>query len=88
MSRLGGNGKLSHTPKTERKKRNPNVYAIYRGDTFLDVGTIPELVARGWSETGVHSLCTRCKDKNKLEDKMKYNKIIVIKLDWKEDDND
>ena len=61
------------------KKKNKTVYALYKGDTFINLGSVPELAKYlNVSERTIKFYTTKTY-KQRREDS--NNSIIVIKVD-------
>jgi hypothetical protein len=56
-------------------------YALYKGDTFIDVGTVKEIALR----LGLHPDTIRHYSKKSYNEKFGDNAMILIKLDDKEE---
>ena len=62
-------------------------YALYKGDNFVDIGTISELSERyNISEKTLRWYSTPCY-KKKLENKKNIKSYIVCKIEGEEDEN-
>ena len=62
--------------------RKPSIFALYRGDRFIDVGTIPEMAVRQHvKEKTLHFYATRI-HRNRVSERG----LIVVRLE-EDDDN-
>ena len=64
--------------------RKPNVFALYRGDTFVDVGTLDELAAR----TGIKKDSLRFYATSVHRRRMKNPDKCLVCVRLEEDDDD
>ena len=62
----------------KKKRKKKTIYAIYRGDKFIDVGTINELSKRmGKSKSFIKFLTSPTNKKRDIY----YNRMVGYKLD-------
>lgn len=62
-------------------KKHSKVYAIYKGDKFIDVGTIPELSKRlGRTYSAIYFMSTPAAKRRDIN----YNRLIAYQIEDEE----
>ncbi|WP_029544587.1 hypothetical protein [Selenomonas sp. AB3002] len=65
------------------------VYALYRGDRFVDIGTIPVLADKwGLKKSTLYFAASPTREKRMEGRRMSRDTIIMVKLDEEEISND
>ena len=68
----------------KKKKSKEKIYAIYKGDKFIDVGTIPELSKRlGRTYEAIYFMTTPVAKRRDVN----YNHLVAYQIE-EEKDND
>lgn len=67
-------------------KEHLNVYALYKGDTFLDLGTKRELAERRNVSMNTLNFWTSKVNKRRIKTRKYQNALILIKIGTTDDD--